>query len=52
MLTAGRHQVSPGDKVVLLKRDSCICPRVKVGASYLLMLQQPKRFKDVDGNQV
>lgn len=49
---AGVHQVAPGDKVVLLKRDSCLCPRVKVGGSYLLMMQPPKRFKDVEGNQV
>nr|KAG5700006.1 hypothetical protein BaRGS_001825 [Batillaria attramentaria] len=49
---AGRQQVAAGDKVVLLKRASCVCPRVRVGASYLLMMQAPKRFKDVDGNQV
>nr|AVP12644.1 complement C3-like protein 1 [Littorina littorea] len=48
----GKLQVSVGDKVVLLKRDSCICPRVQVGKSYLLLLQLPKKFKDVEGNQV
>ncbi|KAL8600817.1 hypothetical protein ACOMHN_056475 [Nucella lapillus] len=48
----GKQQLNDGDKVLLLKRDSCICPRVKVGSSYLLLLQQPKRFKDVDGNHV
>ena len=49
---AGKLQLAAGDKVVLLKRDSCICPRVQVGSSYLLLLQQPKKFKDVEGNQV
>lgn len=48
----GKQQLNEGDKLILLKRDSCLCPRVKVGSSYLLLLPQPKRFKDVEGNHV
>ncbi|BFZ05589.1 hypothetical protein BsWGS_08627 [Bradybaena similaris] len=48
----GRHEVKEGDKVILLKRSSCFCPRVSLGQTYLMMLADPKRFKDSDGNQI
>ncbi|GFN92957.1 hypothetical protein PoB_001946300 [Plakobranchus ocellatus] len=48
----GHHQLKPGDKVILLKRASCFCPRVTPGESYLMMLSQPKRFRDINGNQI
>ncbi|PVD21662.1 hypothetical protein C0Q70_17461 [Pomacea canaliculata] len=51
-VTAGRQKVNKGDKVVLLKRNSCVCPLMKPDTRYLLMLHPPKRFKDVEGNQV
>uniref|UniRef100_A0A0B7BJ94 NTR domain-containing protein n=1 Tax=Arion vulgaris TaxID=1028688 RepID=A0A0B7BJ94_9EUPU len=48
----GHHVVKEGDKVILLKRSSCYCPKVSLGQTYLMMLADPKRFKDSDGNQV
>lgn len=51
-VTAGRQKVNKGDKVVLLKRNSCVCPLMTPDTRYLLMLHPPKRFKDVEGNQV
>ncbi|XP_005110548.2 complement C3 [Aplysia californica] len=48
----GPHKLQVGDKVILLKRASCFCPRVSPGKSYLMMLDAPKRFRDSDGNQI
>nr|UIO57920.1 complement protein C3-1 [Biomphalaria glabrata] len=48
----GRHELKVGDKVILLKRASCFCPRVSPDQTYFMMLSQPKRFKDSDGNQI
>ncbi|XP_059177543.1 complement C3-like [Physella acuta] len=48
----GRHEMKVGDKVILLKRSSCFCPRVTPGENYLMLLSDSKRFKDADGHQI
>ncbi|CAL1525989.1 unnamed protein product [Lymnaea stagnalis] len=48
----GRHELKVGDKVIMLKRSSCYCPRVTPGENYFMMLADPKRFKDAAGHQI
>lgn len=48
----GAHELKPGDKVILLKRSSCFCPRLTPGETYLMMLTPPKRFRDANGNLI
>ncbi|RUS87187.1 hypothetical protein EGW08_005027 [Elysia chlorotica] len=48
----GHYQLKPGDKVILLKRASCICPRLAPQETYLMMLTPPKRFRDANGNLI
>jgi len=48
----GPHKLNVGDKVILLKRSSCFCPRVTPNKSYLVMLDTPKRFRDEQGHVV
>ena len=48
----GQHRIKAGDKIILLQRASCICPRLEPGKTYRLLLGAPKRFRDASGRHV
>ncbi|ESO83810.1 hypothetical protein LOTGIDRAFT_169046 [Lottia gigantea] len=48
----GMLKLQQKDKLILLKRSSCMCPYFTVGKIYTLMARDPKRFRDNDGNLV
>ncbi|XP_067661748.1 complement C3-like [Haliotis asinina] len=48
----GPRRVEPRTKVILLKRASCSCPGLEKDKVYVMMLREPKKFVDVEGNEV
>ncbi|XP_050403081.1 venom factor [Patella vulgata] len=52
IFSSGAIEIKSKDKMILLKRSSCMCPSVEVNKNYIFMAGIPKRFRDDEDNLV